>query len=178
MSEMCTYQVVPTKSFLANRPLEVVAVDFTALEPAFDGMENVLVVTDVFTKLTQVFPTRDPKADTTAEVLLRDWFMRYGVPERLHSVQERNFESEVIQKLCWLYGLKKTHATEMQNVSILTERFMTSYTCCYRKKKHCWPEYLPELVDAFNVTPLITTGYSLYNLMFGLHPHLPVDVLL
>ncbi|KAL1007184.1 hypothetical protein UPYG_G00083180 [Umbra pygmaea] len=34
----------PMKSFLAYRPLEVVAVDFTVLEPASDGRENVLVL--------------------------------------------------------------------------------------------------------------------------------------
>ena len=30
--------------------IEVLAVDFTVLEPATDGHENVLVMTDVFTK--------------------------------------------------------------------------------------------------------------------------------
>lgn len=46
----------PMKSFLASRPLEVVTVDFTLLERPSDGRENVLVITDVFTKFTQAFP--------------------------------------------------------------------------------------------------------------------------
>lgn len=32
----------------ASRPHEILAVDFTVLEPASDGRENVLVLTDVF----------------------------------------------------------------------------------------------------------------------------------
>lgn len=102
---------VPWTSFLASRPLEVVAMDFTILEPATDGRENVLVVTDLFTKFSQAFPTRDQKAETTAKILLREWFLKYGVPQRLHSDQGRNFKSAVIAELCQLYGVKKTRTT-------------------------------------------------------------------
>ena len=57
----------PMGSLLASQPLEVLVVDFTVLEPATDGRENVLVMTDVFTKFTHTVPTRDQKAATTVE---------------------------------------------------------------------------------------------------------------
>ena len=37
---------------LASRPNEIVAIDYTMLEPTQGGLENVLVMTDVFSKYT------------------------------------------------------------------------------------------------------------------------------
>ena len=72
-------------SMLAQKPLEILAMDFTLLEKGKGGYEHVLVLTDVFTKYTVAVPTRDEKAATVAKVLVREWFVRYGVPARIHS---------------------------------------------------------------------------------------------
>ena len=44
-----------------------------------------------------------------------------------------------------------------------------------RDKKAQWEQQLPELLQAHNSTRSVVTGYSLHYLMFGRHPHLPVD---
>jgi transposase InsO family protein len=89
---------------IANKPLQILAIDFTALEPAH-GNENVLVMTDIFTRFTRAVPIKDQKAETVANALLNEWFYVYGVPERLHSDQDRNCESDVIRQLCKLFQI-------------------------------------------------------------------------
>jgi len=42
---------------------------------------------------------------------VKEWFLNYGVPSRLHSDQGRNLESSIIAELCSLYNIKKTMPT-------------------------------------------------------------------
>lgn len=83
---------------LASRPNEILAIDFTTLEPSHGGVENVLVMTDVLSKFTQAVPTRDQRAATVAHVLLNEWFFKFGVPTRIHSDQGRSFESLLLKQ--------------------------------------------------------------------------------
>ena len=97
--KVCTFR----GGLVASKPLEVIAIDFTS-----DGRENVLVVTDVFSKFTQAYPTSDQRASTVAQVLTEKWFYIYGVPKR---IQGKSFEGDLLKRLCHLYGIEKSSTT-------------------------------------------------------------------
>ena len=170
-------------SLEASRPLEVVAIDCTTLERASDGREHVLVVTDVFSKFTQAYPIRDQKAPTVARVLTEQWFYVYGLPERIHSDQGRNFESELMRQLCHLYGIQKSRTTPYHpQGNGQCERFNRTLHDLLRTlppaQKARWPHHLPQLLFAYNTTAHSATRATPYELLFGRPAALPVDHLL
>ena len=82
----------PMRHLIAFRPLEILAIDFVKFDRGIGGYEDVLVMTDVYTKFSQAVPCRDQLAVTVARVLRDHWFTKFGIPNRLHSDQGRNFE--------------------------------------------------------------------------------------
>ena len=84
---------------------------FLCLEKSKGGIENVLVVTDHFSRYAQAYLTKYQKACTVAKVLWRNFFCRFGFPQKLHADQGTNFESAIVKELCKCTGITKTHTT-------------------------------------------------------------------
>ena len=60
---------------IANNLMDLMCIDFTKVDPSKYGKENILVLTDAFTKFSQAFVTPNQKAITVAKILVDRWFM-------------------------------------------------------------------------------------------------------
>ncbi|KAG8003754.1 hypothetical protein GBF38_007721 [Nibea albiflora] len=172
----------PLVSIHSSFPMELVCVDFLTLEKSKGGIENVLIVTDHFSRYAQAYPTKDQKANTVARVLWRNFFCRFGFPAKLHADQGHNFESAIVKELCKCTGITKTHTTPYHpQGNGTTERFnrtlMNMLGTLEPHLKPRWHEYVDAMTHAYNCTRHDSTGYTPYYLMFGRHPRLPVDLI-
>ena len=176
-----TNQRAPLVSITTNSPLELVCMDYLTLEPSKGGIQNILVITDHFTRFALAIPTKNQTARTTAEALFNNFIIHYGIPDRIHSDQGANFESKLIKELCNITGMAKSRTTSYHPMGNgLTERYNRTLlgmlgTLEPHQKKN-WKAYVGPLVHAYNCTRHESTGYSPYFLMFGREPRLPIDV--
>ena len=164
-----------------SQPMELVHMDYLSLEPSKGNIENVLVITDHFTRYALAHPSKTQKAQATARILCDNFICHYGFPEKFISDQGRNFESDLIKELCKIAGVKKLHTTPYHpQGNGQCERFNS--TLCNMlgtlsdEEKSDWKSYPGCMTHAYNCTKHASTTYSPYYLMFGRHPRLPIDV--
>ena len=173
-------QVAPLQPIHVTQPLELVHMDYLSLEPSKGNIENVLVITDHFTRYALAYPSKTQTAQATARILWDNFICHYGFPEKFISDQGRNFESDLIKELCKIAGVQKLHTTYHPLGNGQCERFNS--TLCNmlgtlsEEEKSDLKSYLGCMTHAYNCTKHASTTYSPYYLMFGRHPRLPIDV--
>ena len=159
-------------TIIANNPMDLLCIDFTRVDPSKSGKENILVLTDTFTKFTQAFITPNQKVLTMAKILVEKWFYMYGIPAWIHSDQGWCFDNYIMQHLYALYGIKQSTTTPYNpRGNAQCEQFNHTMigllTSLSKEQKDNWPLHLPSLVFAYNAMLHSTTGYQPYELMFG-----------
>lgn len=176
-------QAAPLHPITTTQPMELVCVDFVKLDKCKGNIENVLVITDHFTRYAQAFPTNNQTATTTAKVLYEKFFVHYGFPRRLHSDQGANFTGKIIESLCEIAGISKSRTTPYHPMGNgQAERFNQTLISMVRslpdEQKRDWKTHIASLCHAYNSTPNPSTGTSPFFMMFGREPRLPADVFL
>ena len=164
----------------SNNPLDLLCLDFTKIDPSKTGKENVLVMTDAFSKFSVAVVTPNQKALTVAKALVEKWFHMYGIPSRIHSDQGKSFDNEVIRSLCKLYGVQQSLTCPYNprgnaQCECFNRTMFGLLRTLSKEQKADWPIHLPSLVFVYNATPHSTTGFQPYQLMFGRKAPAPCD---
>jgi len=173
----------PLVSVVSSSPMEVICMDFLKVDRSKGGYEDILVVTDHFTRYAQAYPTKNQTAKTTARVIFDNFVTHYGFPSRIHSDQGPNFMSSMMKELCELAGMAKTNTTPYHAMGNgMPERFnqtlLKMLGTLEDNQKSDWKSHINTLVHAYNVTTHPSTGFSPYYLLFGRHPKLAIDAFL
>ena len=175
-----TPHVAPMMPIQVSQPLELVHMDFLSLEKCKGEFENVLIVTDHYTRYAQAYPCKNQTAYTTARVFWEQFVRHYGWPQKIISDQGRNFESQLMKDLCKIAGVDKIRTTPYHpQCNGVCERFNSTLMNMLKPlpeaAKADWKSHLLTMCHAYNCTVHSSTSYSPYYLMFHRHPRIALD---
>ena len=171
------------RQYNVGSPMDRIAIDILGPLPVTEaGNKYILIAADYFTKWVEAFSLPNQEARTIADVLVKEFVCRFGVPLSIHSDQGRNFESALFTEICHLMGIKKTRTTPYHPQSDgMVERFNRTLEMELSKfaehQQKDWDEHIPFLMMAYRSAVHSTTGCSPAKMMLGRELKLPVDLI-
>ena len=106
------YRQAPLQPVRVGYPMEMVTIDIMGPFPKNqNGNCYILAAEDYYTKWLEAWAIPNQEAKTVAQKLLEEMFLRFSLPDRLYSDQGRQFEGKLIEELCKLLQVEKTHTT-------------------------------------------------------------------
>ena len=172
----------PMQVLRSGFPMERIAVDIAGPFPVSNkGNKYILVVQDYFTKWVECFSMANMEAGTVAKIVVEEVVTKFGIPNKIHSDQGRQFESELFKEMCKLLQIEKTRTTAYHPQSDgMVERFnrtLASMISMFVDENHSdWDELLPYMTMAYRATENETTGMSPNILMLGRETTTPLDI--
>ncbi len=174
----------PLGDYRVGAPMDRVATDILGPLPLTErGNRYVLVIVDCFSRYTEAYAIPDFTAKTTADVIVTQFFSRFGVPLELHSDQGRNYESQLFAETCKLLGIHKTRSSPYHPSSNgMVERFnstlLNMVSVFVQANQKDWDQNLELLTAAYRSSKHEGTGFSPNLLFMGREVNLPIDLLL
>ena len=95
--------------------------------------------------------------------------------------QGKNYESSVFRELCELAGVQKLRTTPYHpetngQCEHFNQTLINMVGTLPTDTRKNWQEWVSTLVSVYNSTVSNATGFSLYFLMYGHHPQVPIDI--
>ena len=143
-----------------------------------NGNKNVLVITDAFSKWTELVPCPDKEARTIAEGFFNRWICRYSTPRVIVTDRGREFNNQLMQELAQRMDFthRKTSAYHPQtntSAESFNRTLIKILTATMPDPDGDWEALLPIVMLTYNTRVHASTKASPFFLTFLRDPNLP-----
>ena len=171
------------QSISTSELLEIISMDFLHLDKSSGGYQYLLVLTDLFTKFTQVYATRNKEGKTAAERFYNDFILKFGLRGKILHDQGKEFDNNLFKHLAQFCNIKRIrtspyHPQTNGQTERMNQTIINMLKILAERNKSNWKDHIQKLVHAYNCTTHSSIGYSPYYLLFGRTPKLPIDLII
>jgi len=166
-------QILPTVGIFQR-----IYMDFVICPKSSRGHTSILTIICSTSKFLIAVPMRSQSAIATATALIEHVFLVYGFPSELCSDRGTNFTSDVVRTITHLINVKSVFSSAYSpHSSGQVERVNQTVVDILAKivddERVRWSDLLPYAVWAYNSSVHSSTGFSPYQVVFGLVPRDP-----
>lgn len=172
----------PMKTFLASEPFSHIQIDLVGplIQSEGDQYKYIFVMIDLFSGWPEAVPLKTADAVSVAEAFYESIIVRHGAPSVVQSDRGQQFLSQIFTALCRYFDIEKRHSVSYRpETNGKVERFnkflkerLSMYVSTAQTD---WPKYLSGTLFSYRLTPLQSTGYSPFFLVYGREATLPIQ---
>jgi hypothetical protein len=151
------------------RPFQMISVDIVGPVPTQrSGFRFVLTIIDHCSRWLEAVPLTTISATACATAIKKNWILRYGPPQTIHSDRGSQFCSSVWEQLLSSFDIRATRTTAYnpQGNSIIERVHRTLKDRLIVSQKG-WYDALQESVYAINTAISSATGNSPFEMLYG-----------
>lgn len=171
----------PMKPILPTRIGEIWAADIATLTTSKRGNKYLLVFMEYLSKWVVTAALPSLETDQIIQVLLFEIVLKLQLPERLLTDNGTNLISQAMAQVCSRLGIRRSlTSVEAPQTDGLVERLnrtiKTSLAITVGQAPDTWDEHLPFVTFAYNTATQESTGFSPFEVLFGVKARLPTHL--
>ena len=152
---------------------------FGPLATSGQGKKMICVITDAFTKYTELVAVRSKEAGEVAKAIMDTWITRYSTPKEIVTDGGKEFANKLMEAICQelsiLHKQTSPYHPETNASAEVFNRTMKLYlaTALDQNKYLDWEDLLPALRICYNTSVSKATRATPFSLVFGMDANMP-----
>ena len=166
-----------------TQPNELITTDFAGpFKCTIRGNKYFQIIMDHGSKVLELAPTKNTKANTAAGNIVDVWCCRYGIPWGVLSDQGTGYQSKLMDLVYDHLDIKRLKTTpyhpQCDGQSEKTVQTIKDMIRCYvDENQQSWDLNFQKYAFAYNSSLHAITQQTPFEMMFGRKPRIPIDIL-